>query len=69
MTIHTAHAPGSPKAMPALLRSSWLSWTIAFALLAIALAVGTLGFFALKASPAAAGGAPVPAEAQPAPGP
>ena len=40
MTIDTAHAPGSPKTIPALLRSSWLSWTIAFALCLSAALVG-----------------------------
>ena len=36
----TAHAPVSPKTISAFLRSSWLSWTIAFALCLSAALVG-----------------------------
>jgi diguanylate cyclase (GGDEF)-like protein len=40
MTRPITHAPVSPKIIPAFLRSSWLSWTIAFALCLSAALVG-----------------------------
>jgi diguanylate cyclase (GGDEF)-like protein len=40
MTTPITHAPLSPKTMPAVLRSPWLSWTIAFALCLSAALVG-----------------------------
>jgi hypothetical protein len=40
MAIQIAHEPISLKAVPAFLRSSWLSWTIAFALCLSAALVG-----------------------------
>ena len=40
MTRQITHAPVSPKITPAFLRSSWLSWTIAFALCLSAALVG-----------------------------
>jgi diguanylate cyclase (GGDEF)-like protein len=40
MTTQFAHAPVSPKTIPTFLRSSWLSWTIAFALCLSAALVG-----------------------------
>jgi diguanylate cyclase (GGDEF)-like protein len=38
--MHRAHAPVSPKLIPRLLRPSWLSWTVAFALCLSAALVG-----------------------------
>jgi hypothetical protein len=40
MTRQITHLPVSPKITPAFLRSSWLSWTIAFALCLSAALVG-----------------------------
>src|SRR6202051_597263 len=40
MTMQIAHAPVSSKTIPALPRSSWLRWTIAFALCLSAALVG-----------------------------
>lgn len=57
-------APDASAAPPKLGRG----WTIAAAILAIALAVGTLGYFAFKGAAQPAGG-PTPAEARPAAAP